>query len=109
MLEVVIGSASGAVHALSGVTGRDVAPFPFRTRGRITSRVLLARLRPGNAPGLHAVVQSFDGHLYAIDGVTGVQLSLLGVVVRKTFFGLLLGCISPFNCQGWRMSFLSHL
>lgn len=77
-LEVVLGSASGAVFALAGATGRDVAPFPFRTRGRITSRVLLARLRPEGdaARGLHAVVQSFDGHLYAIDGVTGAPCSL---------------------------------
>ena len=77
VLEVVVGSASGAVHALSGATGRDVANFPFRTRGRITARVLLARLRPEGGPrGLHAVVQSFDGHLYAIDGVTGAHPSL---------------------------------
>ncbi len=70
VLEVVFASASGAVYALSGISGRDVAPFPFRTRGRITAPVLLVRLRD-SGPALHAVVQSYDGHLYAIDGVTG--------------------------------------
>ncbi|EIE24136.1 integrin alpha N-terminal domain-containing protein [Coccomyxa subellipsoidea C-169] len=70
VLEVVFASASGAVYALSGVSGHDVAPFPFRTRGRITAPVLLVRLRD-SGPALHAVVQSYDGHLYAIDGVTG--------------------------------------
>ena len=58
------------MFALSGATGRDVAAFPFRTHGRIMSRVLLVKLRDGHR-GLHAVVQSYDGHLYAIDGVTG--------------------------------------
>ncbi|CAL8462321.1 g1854 [Coccomyxa elongata] len=70
VLEVVFATASGAVHALSGISGRDVAPFPFRTRGRITAPVLLTRLRDAGR-ALHAVVQSYDGHLYAIDGITG--------------------------------------
>ncbi len=71
VLEVVFATASGAVHALSGISGRDVAPFPFRTRGRITAPVLLTRLRDAGR-ALHAVVQSYDGHLYAIDGITGM-------------------------------------
>lgn len=77
VLEVVIATASGAVHALSGISGRDVAPFPFRTRGRITAPVLLVRLRDAG-PALHTVVQSYDGHLYAIDGITGGTSYVLG-------------------------------
>ncbi|KAK9842442.1 hypothetical protein WJX81_000368 [Elliptochloris bilobata] len=69
-LEVVFGTTAGGVHALRGATGRDAPGFPFRTRGRIMAPVLLTPLVAG-APGLHLVVQSYDGHLYAIHGATG--------------------------------------
>lgn len=69
-LEVVFGTSAGGVHALRGATGRDVPGFPFRTRGRIMAPVLLAPLVEGMR-GLHLVVQSYDGHLYAIHGATG--------------------------------------
>lgn len=72
VLEVVFATASGAVHALSGISGHDVAPFPFRTRGRITAPVLLVKLRDAGR-ALHAVVQSSDGHLYAVDGISGAE------------------------------------
>ena len=72
-LEVVFGTSAGGVHALRGASGLDVPGFPFRTHGRIMAPVLLAPLVAG-APGLHLVVQSYDGHLYAIHGETGVPL-----------------------------------
>ena len=79
-LEVVFGTSSGAIYALAGRTGRDVGPFPFRTRGNIMAPVMLAPLAPRLGPrsaALHAVVQSYDGHLYAVDGITGVLNRLL--------------------------------
>lgn len=71
-LEVVFGTSAGVVHALRGATGRDVPGFPFATRGRIMAPVLLAPLVAG-APGLHLVVPSYDGHLYAVHGATGAH------------------------------------
>ena len=39
ILEVVVGTASGLMAVLSGISGKDVAPFPFRTHGSIKSQV----------------------------------------------------------------------
>ena len=39
VLEVVLGSASGVLVVLSGISGLDVAPFPFRTHGSLHSQV----------------------------------------------------------------------
>ena len=39
VLEVVLGTSSGVVVVLSGISGRDVAPFPFRTHGSLHSQV----------------------------------------------------------------------
>ncbi len=39
VLEVVLGSSSGVLFVLSGISGRDVAPFPFRTHGSLMSQV----------------------------------------------------------------------
>ena len=39
VLEVVLGSSSGVLVVLSGISGRDVAPFPFRTHGSLHSQV----------------------------------------------------------------------
>lgn len=39
VLEVVLGTATGAIAVLSGISGRDVAPFPFMTHGSISSQV----------------------------------------------------------------------
>jgi len=69
-LEVVFGTSAGGVHALRGPSGLDAPGFPFRTRGRIMAPVLLAPLVAGE-PGLRLVVQSHDGHLYAISGASG--------------------------------------
>ena len=74
-LEVVFGTSGGGVHALRGATGLDVPGFPFRTRGRIMAPVLLVPLVEGMR-GLHLVVQSYDGHLYAIHGATGAPAVL---------------------------------
>ena len=59
-LEVVVGTSSGAIHALRGSTGKTMAPFPFLPGGRVMSPALLTKLRP-NAPGLSVVTISFDG------------------------------------------------
>ena len=39
LLEVVLGTSSGVVVVLSGISGQDVAPFPFRTHGSLHSQV----------------------------------------------------------------------
>lgn len=67
-IELVWGTGSGHVYAVRGVDGLDINNFPFKTRGRIHAPVLLTRLTDG--PSLHAVVPSFDGFLYLIDGLT---------------------------------------
>ncbi|CAI5458896.1 unnamed protein product [Closterium sp. Yama58-4] len=78
--EVVIGSSSGHIYVLDGRTGKDVGAFPFRTHGRIMAPILLVDLHKhaggkgqhaGASSGLHLVVVSFDGFLYAVDGRTG--------------------------------------
>ncbi|CAI5525941.1 unnamed protein product [Closterium sp. Naga37s-1] len=78
--EVVIGSSSGHIYVLDGRTGKDVGGFPFRTHGRIMAPILLVDLHKhaggkgqhaGASAGLHLVVVSFDGFLYAVDGRTG--------------------------------------
>uniref|UniRef100_A0A7S3XE24 DEX1 C-terminal domain-containing protein n=1 Tax=Picocystis salinarum TaxID=88271 RepID=A0A7S3XE24_9CHLO len=69
-LEVVLGTSTGHIHVLRGVDGRPVAPFPFRTRGRIASPVLPVKLLDSR-PSLHLVVLAFDGILYMVDGATG--------------------------------------
>ena len=68
-LEVVFGTSSGYLYALSGKTGLDLPNFPFRTHGRIAASVLITQLTAGLSQQL--VVMSFDGHLYMVDGITG--------------------------------------
>ncbi|GJP35206.1 hypothetical protein CLOM_g19716 [Closterium sp. NIES-68] len=79
--EVVLGSSSGHIYVLDGRTGKDVGAFPFRTHGRIMAPILLVDLHKhagggkghhvATSSGLHLVVVSFDGFLYAVDGRTG--------------------------------------
>lgn len=38
-LELVIGTTSGKIYALSGKTGQDTGAFPFETRGRVMAPV----------------------------------------------------------------------
>ena len=71
-LEVVFGTTSGYLYAISGKTGRDIAHFPFRTHGRIAAPVLITQLTQGMSQQL--VVMSFDGHLYMVDGISGGML-----------------------------------
>lgn len=68
-LEVVFGTTSGHIYALSGDTGRDITNFPFKTHGRIAASVLITQLTQGLSQQL--VVMSFDGHLYMLDGLSG--------------------------------------
>ncbi|KAF5841733.1 hypothetical protein DUNSADRAFT_11513 [Dunaliella salina] len=68
-IEVLFGTSSGHVYALSGSSGLDIKNFPFRTHGRVQAPVLITRLVDG--PQQHAVVMSFDGYLYLIDGMSG--------------------------------------
>ena len=70
-LEVILGSWNGYVHVLSGRTGEDVGPFPFKAFGKITAPILPTKLNNPSQPGLQLVVLAFDGYLYVIDGVTG--------------------------------------
>lgn len=71
-LEVVFGTTSGYLYAISGKTGLDIPNFPFRTHGRIAASVLLTQLSQGVSQQL--VVMSFDGHLYMVDGISGAVL-----------------------------------
>jgi hypothetical protein len=41
-LELVIGTTSGKIYALSGKTGQDTGAFPFETRGRVMAPVRMA-------------------------------------------------------------------
>lgn len=68
--DVVIPTASGNIYVLSGRDGSFVRPFPYRTHGRVMTRVLLVDLskRGENKKGLTLVTTSFDGYLYLIDG-----------------------------------------
>ncbi|KAH0458800.1 hypothetical protein IEQ34_011614 [Dendrobium chrysotoxum] len=68
--DVVIPTISGNVYVLSGRDGSFVPHFPYRTHGRVMSRVLLVDLskRGENKKGLTLVTTSFDGYLYLIDG-----------------------------------------
>jgi len=75
-IEVLLGSNNGHVHVLSGVTGMDVGPFPFKTFGKIMAPVLPVKLDDPGMPGLQLVVMAFDGFLYAIDGKTACADSL---------------------------------
>jgi len=69
-LEIVFGTGSGHVHVVSGETGEELPNFPFRTGGRVMAPVLIVKLLD-NSKAQHLVVQSFDGILYMIDGITG--------------------------------------
>jgi hypothetical protein len=68
-LEVVFGTTSGYLYAVSGRTGLDIPNFPFKTHGRIAASVLITQLSQGLSQQL--VVMSFDGHLYMVDGISG--------------------------------------
>ncbi len=70
-LEVVFGTTSGYLYAISGKTGLDIPNFPFRTHGRIAASVLITQLSQGLSQQL--VVMSFDGHLYMIDDISGAS------------------------------------
>lgn len=66
----MFGTTSGYLYAVSGKTGRDIPKFPFRTHGRIAAPILITQLSQGLSQQL--VVMSFDGHLYMVDGISGV-------------------------------------
>ncbi|XP_015897105.1 protein DEFECTIVE IN EXINE FORMATION 1 [Ziziphus jujuba] len=70
--DVVVPTISGNIYVLSGKDGSYVRPYPYRTQGRVMSRVLLVNLnkRGENKKGLTLVTTSFDGYLYLIDGAT---------------------------------------
>ena len=72
--------ATRRLDAGSGCSGECLAAqanFPFQTRGRIMAPVLLTQLAaPSEPTALHAVVMSFDGYLYMIDGASGAMRHL---------------------------------
>lgn len=84
MLEVVFATTSGAVYAVNGRSGRDIAKFPFRTRGRVLAPVLLTKAMPAMT-ALQAVVPSTDGHLYIIDGKRGTLMAYFAHAVGGGF------------------------
>ncbi len=78
-LEVVFGTTSGYLYAISGKTGLDIPNFPFKTHGRIAASVLITQLSQGLSQQL--VVMSFDGHLYMVDGISGASAVLCCAVL----------------------------
>eukprot|EP00741_Cyanophora_paradoxa_P017524 tig00020996_g16928.t1 len=71
VLDVVVGTDSGVLWAMSGDDGRDLPHFPLRTEDRILAPAALLRLGAAAGPGYHVVVPSFDGHVYVAHGPTG--------------------------------------
>ncbi|KAG0582223.1 hypothetical protein KC19_3G044000 [Ceratodon purpureus] len=71
--DLVIPTASGKIFVLRGSDGSLVAPFPFRTHGRVMAPALLVDLNKQDAgrKGLTIAVTSFDGYFYLIEGSTG--------------------------------------
>ena len=65
--EVVVPTSSGSVYVMRGKDGSPVAPFPYRTHGRVMSPVMITQLIEG-AKQKHLVVSSFDGYLYVMWG-----------------------------------------
>lgn len=79
-LQVVVPTAAGVIHVLHGRTGKEVAPFPLRTGGRVMSSVLVINLlvwrREGRGRWMdemapHLVFASFDGFLHVVHSRTG--------------------------------------
>lgn len=68
----MVPTISGNIYVLSGKDGSYVLDYPYRTQGRVMSRVLLVDLsrRGEKKKGLTLVTTSFDGYLYLIDGPT---------------------------------------
>lgn len=71
--DVVVPTASGKIFVLRGSDGVFVAPFPFRTHGRVMAPALLVDLnkRKAERKGLTIAVTSFDGYFYLIEGSSG--------------------------------------
>ena len=85
-VEVVLGTSTGHIWALDGLTGKPLEGFPVKAKGTIHAPVLLVNLhstyesdstilKPSGmsgmakaAHGLHIVVPAHDGHLYIVDG-----------------------------------------
>eukprot|EP00898_Chlorokybus_atmophyticus_P003628 jgi/Chlat1/4266/Chrsp29S04370 len=66
-VEVVFGTSSGHIYVLRGKDGTTVAPFPYKTHGRVMAQVLIVKLL-NDRPQSHLVVPSFDGYVYLVDG-----------------------------------------
>jgi len=72
MIEVVVGTMAGRIHALKGTDGSEVSGFPFQAGGRIMAPILLTQLHEPSVPtGMHLVTMAFDGYLYVIDAASG--------------------------------------
>eukprot|EP01059_Diplonema_ambulator_P030642 TRINITY_DN532_c2_g1_i4.p1 TRINITY_DN532_c2_g1~~TRINITY_DN532_c2_g1_i4.p1 ORF type:complete len:401 (+),score=117.53 TRINITY_DN532_c2_g1_i4:1206-2408(+) len=85
-LDLVVGTSTGHVWAVNGMTGEPLRDFPVKTNGSIFAPALLVNLNKTeeaehmmgmpvtdsgvvhNDAGLHIVIPSNDGHLYIIDG-----------------------------------------
>jgi len=77
IMELVVGTNKGFVHAVRTDTGNEIPHFPLKTDGPIYASALLIDLSP-QAPklrrgleSLDVVVPSFDGFVYIINGKSG--------------------------------------
>jgi hypothetical protein len=106
----VFGTTSGHIFALDAATGLDMPNFPFETQGRILAPVLLDRVVKGHG-SMQAVVLSFDGHLYIVDGVSGTAMLPLTPVPFFCYCGSNGKCCALVDCVGviaWRLSVSGH-
>ncbi|GBG71239.1 hypothetical protein CBR_g8542 [Chara braunii] len=67
--DIVFGTSSGHIYAMTGKDGKNLTHFPFRTHGRIMAPVLLTNFH--RTRHLDLVVLGFDGYLYMINGASG--------------------------------------
>ncbi|KAL0491966.1 outer membrane protein assembly factor BamB [Acrasis kona] len=68
ILDLIIGTNSGAIFAVSGSDGKDIEHFPIKTGHSIHSQATLLKMDQGM---MTIIVPSFDGFVYMIDGPTG--------------------------------------
>ncbi|EFC44640.1 predicted protein [Naegleria gruberi] len=72
-LDLVVGTSTGHIWAVSGETGKVLPHFPVKTGSSIYSPALLIDLSNGTRSdnSLDIVLPSFDGYLYIVNGKSG--------------------------------------
>ncbi|EGG16788.1 hypothetical protein DFA_07766 [Cavenderia fasciculata] len=72
ILDVVLGSMSGAIYAWSGDSGKELVDFPIKTKSLVLSPLLLVDLSLdidlNGRNGLSIITHTSDGVLFSIDG-----------------------------------------